>query len=85
MTTVTNTVLKNEFDFYLKHQDELASQYDGKVIVLKDGKVIGSYATQLEALTETRKTHPLGSFLVQRVSKDNSGHSQTFHSRVRFA
>ena len=79
-----DSVLKKEFQYYLDHQAELAARFLGKVIVIKDGVVIGSYDTQLAAVTEVRKTHAMGSFLVQPVSLDNSGYTQTFHSRVSF-
>lgn len=68
----------------MDHQQELASKYDGMVIVIKDGGILGVYKTQLEAIVATRKKHALGTFLVQQVSKDASGYTHTFHSRVAF-
>jgi hypothetical protein len=79
-----NSPLKVEFDYYLAHQDELVKQYNGKVLVIKDQKVIGIFDDQVTAVTETQKTHKLGSFLVQKVAPGDSAYSQTFHSRVAF-
>ncbi len=76
--------LKKEFEYYLAHQGELVEQYNGKFIVIKDGKVIGSYNNELTAITDTQKTHKLGTFLVQFVSPGNAAYTQTFHSRVAF-
>ena len=76
--------LKTEFDYYLNHHQELASQFDGKVIVIKDRKVIGSYASAWAAVKETAKSHKIGTFLTQRVTTDDSGHTERFHSRVSF-
>ena len=81
---MTNT-LEKEFKFYLDHHDEMVEKYDGKVIVIKDGDVLGTYDSELAAVTETRKTYDLGTFLVQRVSPGNADISQTFHSRVAFS
>ena len=81
---MTNT-LEKEFKFYLDHQDEMVEKYDGKVIVIKDEDVLGTYDSELAAVTETRKIHELGTFLVQKVSPGTGDISQTFHSRVAFS
>lgn len=60
--------LLKEFEYYIQNQDEFVEQYDGKVIVLKNNKIIGIYQTEIEALTETQEEHEIGSFLIQRVS-----------------
>ena len=77
--------LKKEFEYYLAHQDELVEKYNGKVIVIKDQKVIGEFADQVSAINETQKSFKLGTFLVQQVSPGNSAYTQTFHSRVIFS
>jgi hypothetical protein len=80
-----STSLKKEFEYYIAHQDEMVEKYDGKFVVLKDGQVLGAYEDELAAINETKKTHELGTFLVQKVSKGTSAYSQTFHSRVVFS
>jgi len=80
-----NSQLKKEFESYLANQDEMVRQYNGKFIVLKDEKVLGAYDDELTAITETQKTHQLGTFLVQQVSPGTNAYSQTFHSRVVFS
>ncbi len=80
---MSNT-LRDEFQFYLDHQDELVKQFDGKFVVIKDGEVLGAYDDELRAITETQKLHALGTFLVQKVSRGTKDYSQTFHSRVVF-
>jgi len=76
--------LKAEFEFYLAHQDEMVEKYDGKYIVIKDGRVLGSYNDELTAVRETQKSYELGTFLVQKVSPGTEDYTQTFHSRVVF-
>lgn len=77
--------LKREFEYFLSHQDELLKKYNGKVIVLKNCTVIGTYETEAQAVAETSKTHALGTFLVQKVEPGADAYTQTFHSRVAFA
>lgn len=77
--------LQEAFDYYLAHQSELVRLYEGKVIVIKDGAVLGAYDDDATAIRGTTKDHELGTFLVQRVSGGDSAYSQTFHSRVSFA
>jgi hypothetical protein len=76
--------LEKEFDYYLKHQEELVSRYDGRFIVIKDGRVIGDYADELEAVRQTSKDHEMGTFLVQKCGAGTENYTQSFHSRVSF-
>jgi hypothetical protein len=77
--------LRAEFQYYLDNQDEMVKKYDGKFIVIKDGKVLGVYNDELTAVAETQRAHQLGTFLVQKVSKGTADYTQTFHSRVVFS
>ena len=79
------TNLRKDFEYYLANQAQLVASYNGKYIVIRDAKVVGAYDSELAAVTETQKTFPLGSFLVQRVEPGNSSYTQTFHSRVAFS
>ena len=77
--------LEMESKYYIDHQDEMVEKYDGKVVVIKDGAVLGAYNDELTAVTETRKNHTIGTFLVQRVSPGTDAYTQTFHSRAVFS
>ena len=77
--------LEKEFNYYLKHQDELIREYNGKFIVIKDDAVIGKYESELEAVEETSKQHELGTFLVQKCVPGSESYTHTYHSRVMFA
>ncbi len=78
--------LKRAFEFYLANQDAMVERYDGRFIVIKNDEVIGAYDSDLEAVKETKKVHPLGTFLVQKVSVGEADYTATFHSpSVTFA
>jgi Family of unknown function (DUF5678) len=81
--TMTNP-LQKEFEFYLDHQDEMVEKYEGKYIVIKGEEVLSAYDNELAAITETQKSYPLGTFLVQLVTRGPDAYTQTFHSRVVF-
>ena len=77
--------LSKEFEYYLAHKSELLSKYNGKVVVIRNCEVIGTYDSELQAVAETRKRYEMGTFLVQKVEPGNDSTLQTFHSRVIFA
>lgn len=77
--------LKSDFQYYLDHQEELLKKYKGKVLVIKDHKVIGAFESEMEAVKETSKSHAMGTFLVQKCEPGTDAYSQVFHSRVAFA
>lgn len=74
--------LVNEFEYYLAHQAELVEKYDGKFIIIKGDQVLGAYEDEIEAVEETKKSHELGTFLVQHVTPGDEAYRQTFRSRV---
>jgi hypothetical protein len=77
--------LEKEFMFFLENREKLAREHQGKFVAIKDQTVIGVYDSDSEAVEETAKKFPLGTFLVQKCDLDESSYRQTFHSRVRFA
>ena len=83
MSKQTYELLKREFEFYLEHQAEMVEKYDGRVIVLKNNQVIGDYDSYPEAVHTTRKEHPMGTFLVQRVSEGSKDYTVRIGSGVR--
>lgn len=80
----SHKMLEKEFKYYLENQSSLVKKYDGKFIAIKGQKVIGSYDSHGEALTETTKKEELGTFIIQHCIPGTDGYTQTFHSRVLF-
>jgi len=79
------SLLEKEFQYYLENQEKLVKKYLGKTIVIKDGNVLGSYDSDLDAINTTKVNHKLGTFLVQLCTPGKGAYTQTFHSRVAFA
>ena len=72
----------NEFKYYLTKQDEFVKDHNGEWVVIKGNDILGFYMDQLQAINETQKTHQLGTFMVQHISKGEAEYTRTFHSRV---
>ena len=85
MADKTDSPLKREFEYYVANQPALVAKYNGRVIVIKDQQVLADYPDEPSAIFETQKTHPLGTFLVQRVTPGTDAYTQTYHSRIIFA
>ena len=76
--------LEKEFKYYKDHQEEFVKEYNNKYIVIKDDMVLGVYDNELDAYTETKKSHKVGTFLIQHVTAGSAGYTRTFHSRAVF-
>lgn len=75
----------DEFNYFLENKEELFKQYPYKFIVIKSRKVIGCYDTIPEAVEDTSKTEPVGTFLVQKCDVDPSAYTMEFYTqRVTF-
>ena len=82
---MSSTPLKFEFDYFLAHQRELAAKYPGRFVVIKNGTVLGDYATEIEAFVQASKKEAPGTFLIQKCEPDKESITQTFRSRAMFA
>lgn len=76
--------LTSEFQYYLANQDEIVKKYDGQFVVIKNRSIIGAYNNEIQAVEESKKSHELGTFLVQHVSPGKDEYTEVFHSRVVF-
>jgi hypothetical protein len=74
--------LEKEFQYYLDNQDELVKKYNGKLIVIKNLEVIGSFDSEIDAIEAMEGKHELGTFIIQKCEHGNTNYTQTFHSRV---
>ena len=74
--------LRKEFEYYLANQDEFVTRYDGRVIALKDGVVLGDFDSAGAAMLALQDTHPLGTYLIQRVSPGDKDTTVSIYSPV---
>ena len=74
--------LEREFQYYLEHQPEFVERYSGKVLVIKEKKVIGVFESEPDAVFATAREHELGTFLVQKCEPGTDAYTRTFHSHV---
>jgi len=62
--------LEKEQAFYEANKAELRSKYAGKRIVIVNDKILGVYNSDREAIQETVKTIPRGTFMVKYIPVD---------------
>lgn len=76
-------VLDGLFDYYLAHQDELVKEYNGKVIVLVDNKVVACHDTYGDAHQSAIEMYQPGTFLLQKCSPGPGDHTIRIRSPFR--
>lgn len=68
--------LIREFQYYLDNKASFVKRYNGRVIVLKNTKLLGVYDTDNEAIEASLKQgHKLGTFLVHLVDARENSHA----------
>lgn len=77
--------LHKNHEWYQAHRDELVAKYRGRYIAIVGCDVTGDYGSEDEALCETAKVHPLGTFIVKKCVPQSEETPIVFHSRVAFA
>lgn len=68
---------ETELRYFIEHQQELVRQHEGKTLVLRGNSVEGVYDSPLEALLQTQKKWPLGSFMIQPCEPGPSAYTVT--------
>ena len=68
-------MLDAEFKYYLDNQNEIVKLYNGKVVVIKDNKVVDAYDNKKQAYFESIKKYKLGTFLIMRCSPGNEAYT----------
>ncbi|MFH0796727.1 MAG: DUF5678 domain-containing protein [Candidatus Omnitrophota bacterium] len=76
--------LEKEYGYFLKNKENLLKLFPNKFIVIIDDEVVGNFDSQEKALKKAFKKYTLGTFLIQKVSKDESDTTQRFFSMVYF-
>jgi hypothetical protein len=77
-------MLKDLFKWYLDNQDELVKKYNGKVLVIKDNQVVGSFNNEEDAYFDSTSKYELGTFIIQKCTPGEEAYTQKFRSRVAF-
>lgn len=76
--------LKENFEYFLAHKQELLAEHSGKYVAIAECAVQGSFNNEVEAVEQTKRRFPLGTFLIQKVEPGDAAYSQTYRSRVAF-
>lgn len=77
--------LQKEFQYFLKHHDELVNIYGDKYVVIKDEKVVAFADTLEDGINKALELGlELGTFLVQLCTEGDSAYTQRFYSRALF-
>jgi hypothetical protein len=82
----TMGMLKEEFQYYDSHQDEIVLGHIGDYVVVKNKRILGYFGAETEAFSfmASNKEAP-GTFLVHKC-QDKGTDTITYHTRrVRFA
>jgi hypothetical protein len=77
-------LLKEEYQYYIAHRDELVAQYKGKFLVIMGNEVVGVYDNEIDAYIESVKKYELGTFMLRECLPKDEEHIYSFRSRVRF-
>ena len=77
-------MLKKEFEWFKENQEALVKSYNGKVLAIKNQKVIGVFDNDLEAYSTVAKDHRPGTFLLQQCIPGEKAYTKTFRTRVVF-
>ena len=75
-----------QLDMYIERQSSLVAEYNGKIIALKDGEVLGEYPTKTDALEDMRRKRlASGEFMIIKCTPGDEEYTLRFRSRAIFS
>lgn len=65
----------SDFLWYIDNLKSLFDKYGKSFVAIKDKKVLGVYDSYADGVTETLKSEPVGTFIVQQCGSDESAYT----------
>lgn len=75
-------MLDKEFKYYLGHQEELITLYDGKYIVIMGNQVVGAYDNREDAYYSSMEKYEPGTFMIQLRTPGDGAYTVRYYNRV---
>lgn len=79
MAQTVKPLFEQELSFFIRNQEQLVKEHEGKVLAIKGNRVLGVYDSPLEAYLETQREHPLGTFMLQLCSPGPDAYTVTIN------
>lgn len=79
MAQESKALFEQELTFFIKNQEQLVKEHEGRVLAIKGSEILGVYDTPLEAYLETQREHPLGTFMLQECSPGPDAYTLTIN------
>lgn len=77
MNNYTDAKRKIDFDFFTENYQELYKKYGHKFLAIKDGEVLGAYDSVSETIDKLSPNHPVGTYIIQECTGDDSAYRTT--------
>jgi hypothetical protein len=71
-----------DYEYFIQNAGQFYDQYGHKYLAVKNQGILGAYDTFNEALKNTLKTEPLGTFLIQECLENMEDDVRHFQSNV---
>jgi hypothetical protein len=69
-----------DYKWFLENYHQLYDKYGVAYLAIKGQKVLGKYTSYAEALHETEKAEPIGSFIIQYCNGNETGYTNYISS-----
>lgn len=74
-------MIRELFDYYLEHQQELVEKYNGKYLVISKGSIV-PFDSENSAYYYGKSKIGLGNFIVQLCTPGEEAYTQQFFSPI---
>jgi len=73
-------MIRELFQYYLDHQDELVEKFNGKYVVITKDCTVEAYDTEDDAYFQSERKYGLGNFLLQLCTPGDSAYTLYYNT-----
>ncbi len=73
-------MFKEELDYFIENQEKLLKEYNGKALIIKGRKVIGTFDSVLEAYLHAKTIYKPGTFMIQECTPGPQAYTVTIRN-----
>jgi len=77
--------LKKNLDYYIEHQQELVNQYNNRILLIHDQKVVGAFDNRTDAYFEAKDRFEPRTYSIIKCTPGEEEYTVNYRTRNRFS
>ena len=77
-----NKAFDRSYDYFIAHQNQLARDHHGEVVVIQNGRVDDYFESERDACLAAKGMHPIGAYIIRKCIRPDEERKVIVRSRA---